>query len=99
MQVISASEKNPSANLQHLTVTEANNSSEIIPDTLLPSTSHTPDSHDGGGNKVAVTLPQNACITGGQMQHAQLQKAKPSGLRMPSPSLGFFGQVCHLYFP
>lgn len=99
MQVISASEKNPSANLQHLPVTEANNSSEIIPDTLLPSTSHTLDSHDGGGNTVAVTLPQNACITGGQMQHAQLQKAKPSGLRMPSPSLGFFGQVCHLYFP
>nr|POE54651.1 hypothetical protein CFP56_47292 [Quercus suber] len=88
--VVSASEKHPSANLQHLPVTEANNSSEIIPDTLLPSTSHTPDSHDGGGNKDAVTLPQNACITGGQMQ--QLQNAKPSGLRMPSPSLGFFGQ-------
>ncbi|KAF3956229.1 hypothetical protein CMV_018624 [Castanea mollissima] len=90
--VISASEKHPSTNLQHPPVTEANNSSDIIPATLLPSTSHTPDSHDGGGKKFAVTLPQNDCITGGQMQHAQLQKAKPSGLRMPSPSLGFFGQ-------
>ena len=99
MQVISSSEKHPSTNLQYLPVTEANNTSEIIPDTLLPSTSHTPDSHDGRGNKVAVTFPQNACITGGQIQNAQLQKAKPSGLRLPSPSLGFFGQVCHLYFP
>ncbi|XP_059429753.1 uncharacterized protein LOC132163471 [Corylus avellana] len=26
------------------------------------------------------------------MHHPQLQTAKPSGLRMPSPSLGFFGQ-------
>ncbi|KAK6926848.1 hypothetical protein RJ641_008567 [Dillenia turbinata] len=29
---------------------------------------------------------------GGGIQHAKLQMAKPTGLRMPSPSLGFFAQ-------
>uniref|UniRef100_A0A2N9FRI2 Uncharacterized protein n=1 Tax=Fagus sylvatica TaxID=28930 RepID=A0A2N9FRI2_FAGSY len=86
------SEKHPSTNLQRPLVTKANNSLEIIPDALLPSSNHTPDSHDGGGIKFPVTLPQNACKTGGHRKHVQLQTEKPSGLRMPSPSLGFFGQ-------
>lgn len=48
---------------------------------------------DDGSRKNATSLPKNACYTGVNMQRVQPQIAKPSGLRMPSPSLGFFGQV------
>ncbi|XP_048323753.2 uncharacterized protein LOC107411275 isoform X2 [Ziziphus jujuba] len=47
---------------------------------------------DDGSRKNATSLPKNACYTGVNMQRVQPQIAKPSGLRMPSPSLGFFGQ-------
>lgn len=47
---------------------------------------------EAGSNKIA-SLPESVCHIGGNIQYAQ-QTAKPSGLRMPSPSLGFFTQVC-----
>nr|XP_027086831.1 uncharacterized protein LOC113708555 [Coffea arabica] len=42
--------------------------------------------------QLAVRLPSSNVITGTTLQHTQSQSTKPSGLRMPSPSLGFFGQ-------
>lgn len=95
MQVNLASEKHLSTNLPHPPVTETNNGFGVIPDPL-PHTSHTANIHNCGGAKTTVSFFQNACYTGGNMQHAQSQITKPSGLRMPSPSLGFFGQVCNL---
>ncbi|KAF5447096.1 hypothetical protein F2P56_032671 [Juglans regia] len=89
--VNSASEKILSTNLPHSPVTKTNNGFGVILDPL-PNTSNTTNSHNCGGAKTAVSLFQNACYTGGNMQHAQPQITKPSGLRMPSPSLGFFGQ-------
>ncbi|KAG6681692.1 hypothetical protein I3842_13G104700 [Carya illinoinensis] len=86
-----ASEKHLSTNLPHPPVTETNNGFGVIPDPL-PHTSHTANIHNCGGAKTTVSFFQNACYTGGNMQHAQSQITKPSGLRMPSPSLGFFGQ-------
>ncbi|KAB1212018.1 hypothetical protein CJ030_MR5G025394 [Morella rubra] len=87
--VTSTSEKQPSTNLQHPLVS---NGLKVVRDPLLPSTSQATNSHDYGGIKTEVSLFQNACYTAGNMQRAQLQTAKPSGLRMPSPSLGFFGK-------
>ncbi|KAF7823457.1 uncharacterized protein G2W53_021601 [Senna tora] len=45
------------------------------------------------GNKgLKLQPPLQVCSTGEKMQQTQFQTAKPSGLRMPSPSLGFFSQ-------
>lgn len=46
-------------------------------------------------SQLAASLSSNNAITGRNLQHTQIQSTKPSGLRMPSPSLGFFGQVHH----
>ncbi|KAA3458971.1 hypothetical protein EPI10_013510 [Gossypium australe] len=45
---------------------------------------------EAGSNKIA-SLPESVCHIGGNTQYAQ-RTVKPSGLRMPSPSLGFFTQ-------
>ncbi|KHG08594.1 hypothetical protein F383_01001 [Gossypium arboreum] len=45
---------------------------------------------EASSNKIA-SLPESVCRIGGNTQYAQ-QTVKPSGLRMPSPSLGFFTQ-------
>ncbi|XP_065850233.1 uncharacterized protein [Euphorbia lathyris] len=62
-------------------VSLANNSSEGVPAAADPSTSR----------KHEPCLPQTSCYYDENKQHAQTQIAKPSGLRRPSPSLGFFG--------
>ncbi|TYH09912.1 hypothetical protein ES288_A07G135200v1 [Gossypium darwinii] len=46
--------------------------------------------YKASSNKIA-SLPESVCRIGGNTQYAQ-QTVKPSGLRMPSPSLGFFTQ-------
>lgn len=47
-----------------------------------------------GANKVSeACLPQGASDTGEKKQQPLFQTTKSSGLRMPSPSLGFFSQV------
>ena len=48
--------------------------------------------HEAGSSKTN-SLPQSGCHIRGNIQYALPQMAKPSGLRMPSPSLGFFTQV------
>lgn len=58
----------------------------------LPASEHAVNKHDGGSNNIATT---SQCLPprGGSTHYPQLPTAKPSGLRMPSPSLGFFNQV------
>ncbi|KAF8039778.1 hypothetical protein BT93_B2096, partial [Corymbia citriodora subsp. variegata] len=53
-----------------------------------------PPAQDNGAGSIIVeaAYPEKAHLKGGSTQHVQLKAAKPSGLRMPSPSLGFFGQ-------
>lgn len=49
-------------------------------------------SNDDDIRKVSASITQNAPPDGRSMLN-QTQMPKPSGLRMPSPSMGFFGQV------
>ncbi|XP_022986754.1 uncharacterized protein LOC111484416 isoform X4 [Cucurbita maxima] len=48
-------------------------------------------SNDDGTKKVSASITQNAPHNGRSMLNPT-QMPKPSGLRMPSPSMGFFGQ-------
>ncbi|XP_024031796.1 uncharacterized protein LOC21394483 [Morus notabilis] len=80
------------SNVQLQLNTEANGDLEVILNPPLPSTRLAPKVQDDVSSKTAIPLPQTACHTSVSMQRTQLQMAKPSGLRMPSPSLGFFGQ-------
>ncbi|KAM5583923.1 hypothetical protein ABKV19_003681 [Rosa sericea] len=61
---------------------------EVTSKQALPSASHASYCRDDRLRKVAVPLPH----TGVNLPHTQLQISKPSGLRMPSPSLSFFNQ-------
>ncbi|KAK7257744.1 hypothetical protein RIF29_31946 [Crotalaria pallida] len=62
-----------------------------ISETRPPSRQHQPGI---GANKISeVCLPQGVSHAGEKKQQTQFQSAKPSGLRMPSPSLGFFSQT------
>ncbi|KAL3750894.1 hypothetical protein ACJRO7_011817 [Eucalyptus globulus] len=53
-----------------------------------------PPARDNGAGsiKIEAAYPVNALLKGGSTQHVQLKAAKPTGLRTPSPSLGFFRQ-------
>ncbi|XP_038900594.1 uncharacterized protein LOC120087775 isoform X2 [Benincasa hispida] len=48
-------------------------------------------SNDDDAKKVSASITQNAPPDGRKILN-QIQMPKPSGLRMPSPSMGFFGQ-------
>ncbi|KAJ7980946.1 copine family protein 2-like isoform X2 [Quillaja saponaria] len=87
----SRSEIKSAATPHHLLVTKVKAGIEVIPDPLLSSTGH-PSGNMVESRKVAVFPTQNACSSGGNMQKTQFQSAKPSGLRMPSPSMGYFNQ-------
>ncbi|XP_048234556.1 uncharacterized protein LOC8289750 [Ricinus communis] len=86
-KVSSVPEIHSSSNVQSQTKV----SLEAVPDSVVPVTrpAYGPDSNT---RKIAVSFSQNACYNGANMQPTQPQTAKPSGLRMPSPSLRFFGQ-------
>ncbi|KAJ4831325.1 hypothetical protein Tsubulata_036424 [Turnera subulata] len=86
----SAPATHSSTNVHHIHV--ANNI--CVPDPAIPPAAHSPSVHDGSTRKVAP-LSQDSCDNGGNMQGTQSQVAKPSGLRMPSPSLRFFDQSIH----
>ncbi|POO01553.1 hypothetical protein TorRG33x02_028600 [Trema orientale] len=89
---VANSVKGSSTNLKLPLKTEVNNDLGVIPNPSLPPTGFSSNVHDGESSKTAVPLPKSACRTGVNIQPTQLKTAKPSGLRMPSPSLGFFGQ-------
>ncbi|KAL7237697.1 hypothetical protein ACSBR2_003911 [Camellia fascicularis] len=80
-----------STNPQPPLVTKANCGLEVFPAAVLPPTgSRAPDACDLY-QKTGVA-PQNTHYIGGNMRDTQFQTIKPSGLRMPSLSLGFFCQ-------
>lgn len=93
--------KHSSTNTQHPQVNLANNCSEVIPDlvrpvVVRPVAAHPLNGSDNSTSKIAVSFSQNASCNSENMQCTESQTAKASGLRMPSPSLGFFSQVCSL---
>ncbi|KAI9196022.1 hypothetical protein LWI28_020326 [Acer negundo] len=90
--VSSVSKINSSTNSQHPFVSKANNGLKTNPAPELPSFGHASNNVNGGSSKSKISLPQNVPRSAGSMQYAQPQTAKPSGLRMPSPSLSFFNQ-------
>ncbi|XP_016455451.2 uncharacterized protein LOC107779515 [Nicotiana tabacum] len=66
---------------------------EMNPDaTVSSSRAHSSQSHDGC-TPVALRLPQSTPTAVSSMQYLPAQAMKPSGLRMPSPSLGYFCQT------
>ena len=78
---------------QSTMVPKANCGLAVFPSGVLPPTgSSAPDAHHVS-KKTGFLLPQSTQCIDGNIQSTQFQTTKPSGLRMPSPSLGFFGQV------
>ncbi|KAJ6736685.1 hypothetical protein OIU85_018816 [Salix viminalis] len=84
--------KTSSTNTQHPQVNLVNNCSEVIPDLVLPVAAHPLNHSDNSTRKNAFSFSQNASCNGENMQCTESHTAKASGLRMPSPSLGFFSQ-------
>lgn len=71
---------------------------EMNPDATVPSSrAHSSQSHDGC-TPFALRLPQSTPTAVSSMQYLPAQAMKPSGLRMPSPSLGYFCQVLPALF-
>ncbi|CAL0334059.1 unnamed protein product [Lupinus luteus] len=66
-------------------------SDNSVPVTHPPSRPH---QRGTGANKISeACLPQAISDTSEKRQQTQIQTTKPSGLRMPSPSLAFFSQT------
>nr|GME13772.1 uncharacterized protein LOC109163234 [Ipomoea batatas] len=69
-----------------------NTSLKVIPDPVAAYSSIPSSQGQDGSAPPAVSRLQNTFTSVRSLQHAQIQTIKPSGLRMPSPSLGFFRQ-------
>ncbi|XP_065869422.1 uncharacterized protein [Euphorbia lathyris] len=95
LKVAAEQEINSSTDLQLGKVNLAINSSEGLPAAVVPQAADPLNGYDSNSRKHAASLPQTTCYYDENMEHAQTQIAKPSGLRQPSPSLGFFGQSKH----
>lgn len=78
-----------STSSQSSPVNGASIGSEATPDQGQPAKASR--GHDGS-DKESVSLLQNANRKGQNMPTAPSSSAKPTGLRMPSPSLGYFNQ-------
>ncbi|XP_050210344.1 uncharacterized protein LOC126660725 isoform X2 [Mercurialis annua] len=91
VKISSVPEIHSSSSAQLPQVGQVKNSLKVIPDSAVP-VAHPARGHDSNTRNIAASFSQNACNNVGLMQPPQPQKAKTSGLRMPSPSLGFFGQ-------
>ncbi|XVE79098.1 hypothetical protein DITRI_Ditri14bG0030300 [Diplodiscus trichospermus] len=86
----SAVASHSSTNSRHPLITEADNGLKFNQDPVLAA-AHGSINHEADSSKI-TSLPQSGCRIHINTQNAQPQVAKPSGLRMPSPSLGFFTQ-------
>ncbi|XWS52728.1 hypothetical protein CRYUN_Cryun11dG0095300 [Craigia yunnanensis] len=75
---------------QHTLVTKADNGLKVNQDPVVAA-GHGSTNHEAGSSKIS-SPPLSGCHIRGNTQYALPQMAKPSGLRMPSPSLGFFTQ-------
>lgn len=90
-------EKSPSklqASTESSSVNKASNTIvEMNPDATLPSSrAHSSEGRDGC-TPFALRLPHTTRTAVSSMPCLPAQAMKPSGLRRPSPSLGFFRQV------
>ncbi|CAI9776420.1 unnamed protein product [Fraxinus pennsylvanica] len=76
-----------------LLVEKPNNcGSKMISDNMVPfNPGHSFESRDEP-TTISISVAQNACISGGNLHPSRNQAPRPSGLRMPSPSLSFFSQ-------
>ncbi|XP_039002165.1 uncharacterized protein LOC120128567 [Hibiscus syriacus] len=86
----SALASHSSTQSHHSLVTKPDNGLKVNQDPVVAS-GHGSINHEAVANKIA-SLPQSHSHIGGNTQYSQPQMTKPSGLRMPSPSLGFFTQ-------
>ncbi|KAL2471249.1 Uncharacterized protein Adt_39385 [Abeliophyllum distichum] len=82
-----------SINTSPMLVHRAGNSgSKMISDNMAPvSTVHSSESRDES-TAVSIPIAPSASISGRNMHPSPSQATRPSGLRMPSPSLAFFSQ-------
>ncbi|MCD7454182.1 hypothetical protein HAX54_023896 [Datura stramonium] len=91
-------EKSPSklqAPTESSPVNKASNTGVVMnPDATLPSIrAHSSESHDVCTPLFALRLPHSTRTAVSSMPYLPAQAMKPSGLRRPSPSLGFFRQT------
>ncbi|GLT60985.1 hypothetical protein SLA2020_337220 [Shorea laevis] len=70
--------------------TKVNTGKKIIQEPRNKPAVHEAISHDTKSSKLS-SIPQHGSCVGGSVPVAPQQMVKPSGLRMPSPSLQFFG--------
>lgn len=77
-----------------MTVDKDNSGSKMIPVNVTEIRRESScDSQRYDSATFATSSNQNAHINGRTLHSLQNQTIKPSGLRMPSPSLSFFSQV------
>ncbi|XP_038706496.1 uncharacterized protein LOC120002020 isoform X2 [Tripterygium wilfordii] len=81
-----------STNSQPRRAAKENISSQGVPSAMRQACGQASNGCLDGAIRVGVSLPQISSSICGKMPCVQAQTMKPSGLRMPSPSLGFFGQ-------
>ena len=91
VQRISALASHSSTSSHHPLVTEADNGLKVNQDPVVAAGNGSIN-HEADSSKIA-SLPQSGCHIVRNTQYAQPRMAKPSGLWMPSPSLGFFTLV------
>ncbi|XP_022858545.1 uncharacterized protein LOC111379418 isoform X3 [Olea europaea var. sylvestris] len=69
----------------------SNSGSKMISDIMVPfNPGHSFETRDP--TTISISVAQKACSSGGNMHPSPNQAPRPSGLRMPSPSLSFFSQ-------
>ncbi|KAK4408542.1 hypothetical protein Sango_0435200 [Sesamum angolense] len=89
----SSSRRYSSVNMHSLLVDKANHSvSKMIPDNMTPVRLVNSSQSQHEPTTSVTPFSQNAHLSCRTMHTSQNQNIKPSGLRMPSPSLSFFGQ-------
>ncbi|KAK4441142.1 hypothetical protein Salat_0449100 [Sesamum alatum] len=85
--------RHSSVSMRSLLVDKANNSvSKMIPDNMTPARPVNSSESQHDLTTSAAPFSQNAHLSCRTMHTSQNQNMKPSGLRMPSPSLSFFSQ-------
>ncbi|GFP95676.1 hypothetical protein PHJA_001711800 [Phtheirospermum japonicum] len=89
----SSSKKLPPVNMSPVLDDNADNSgSKMISEIMTPARPVNSSEAQQESTSFAVPFSRNAHVGGTTMHPSQNQPMKPSGLRMPSPSLSFFSQ-------
>ncbi|KFK27546.1 hypothetical protein AALP_AA8G397700 [Arabis alpina] len=89
--VVSKSSEVPSvSNSQHFVAGKSNVGPKTTTDVAMLS--HTSNFSNSNVNTIGTSLAQSSCSRVGNTQSAVSRLGKPSGLRAPSPSIGYFSQ-------